>query len=228
MIKNISNLGDAALYCDFGKEVNEEINSYVISYFNYLKKLVEDKSIQGITNLSPSYNKLIVSFDLSITNFQKIKNKIETIKFFNNKKKKSKKIKVPVCCEEKHALDLVPLSKKLKISPEEILNLYFKKEYFCYMTGFIAGMPFLGDLDEIIRVDRLKTPRVKVPKGSVGITEQFCNIYTFESPGGWNILGNTPIKIFDKTNLNNPALIKPGDKVSFYKITKEEYLNWND
>ena len=228
MIKNISNLGDAALYCDFGKEVNEEINSYVISYFNYLKKLVEDKSIQGITNLSPSYNKLIVSFDLSITNFQKIKNNIETIKVLNNEKKKSKKIKVPVCCEEKHALDLVPLSKKLKISPEEILNIYFKKEYFCYMTGFIAGMPFLGDIDEIIRVDRLKTPRVKVPKGSVGITEQFCNIYTFESPGGWNIIGNTPIKIFNKTNLNNPALIKPGDKVSFYKITKEEYLNWND
>ena len=228
MIKNISNLGDAAIYCDFGKEVNEEINSYVISYFNHLKKLVEDKSIHGITNLSPSYNKLIVSFDLSITNFQKIKNKIETIKVLNNEKEKSKKIKVPVCCEEKYALDLVPLSKKLKISPEEILNLFFKKEYFCYMTGFIAGMPFLGDVDEIIRVDRLKTPRVKVPKGSVGMTEQFCNIYTFESPGGWNIIGNTPIKIFNKINLNNPALIKPGDKVSFYKIDEEEYLNWND
>ena len=228
MIKNISNLGDASLYCDFGKDVNEEINSYVISYFNHLKKLVEDKSIQGITNLSPSYNKLIVSFDLSVTNFKKIKNRIETIKVLNNEKKKSKKIKVPVCCEEKHALDLINLSKKLKISPEEILDLYFKKEYFCYMTGFIAGMPFLGDVDEIIRVDRLKTPRVKVPKGSVGITEQFCNIYTFESPGGWNVIGNTPIKIFNKTDLNNPALIKPGDKVSFYKITNEEYLNWND
>ncbi len=88
MIKNISNLGDAALYCDFGIEVNEEINSYVISYFDHLKKLVEDKSIRGITNLSPSYNKLIVSFDLSITNFQEIKNKIETIKILNNKKKK--------------------------------------------------------------------------------------------------------------------------------------------
>ena len=228
MIKNISNLGDAALYCDFGKEVNEEINSYVITYFNHLKKLAGDKSIQGITNLSPSYNKLIVSFDLSITNFQEIKNKIETIKILNNKKKKSKKIQVPVCCEEKHALDLLNLSKKLKISPEEILSLFFSKEYFCYMTGFIAGMPFLGDIDETIRVDRLKTPRVKVPKGSVGLTEQFCNIYTFESPGGWNIIGNTPKKIFNKVDLNNPALIKPGDKVSFYKITKEEYLNWND
>ena len=228
MIKNISNLGDAALYCDFGKEVNEEINSYVITYFNHLKKLAEDKSIQGITNLSPSYNKLIVSFDLSITNFQKIKNKIETIKILNNKKKKSKKIQVPVCCEEKHALDLLNLSKKLKTSPEEILNLFFSKEYFCYMTGFIAGMPFLGDIDETIRVERLKTPRVKVPKGSVGLTEQFCNIYTFESPGGWNIIGNTPVKIFDKTKKENPALIKPGDTINFFKISKKEYLNWND
>ena len=114
MIKNISNLGDAAIYCDFGKEVNEEINSYVISYFNHLKKLVEDKSIQGITNLSPSYNKLIVSFDLSITNFQKIKNKIETIKVLNNEKKKSKKIKIPVCCEEKHALRFSNFVKKTK------------------------------------------------------------------------------------------------------------------
>ena len=133
-----------------------------------------------------------------------------------------------MCWEEKHALDLLNLSKKLKTNPEKILSLFFSKEYFCYMTGFIAGMPFLGDIDETIRVDRLKTPRVKVPKGSVGLTEQFCNIYTFESPGGWNIIGNTPKKIFNKVDLNNPALIKPGDKVSFYKITKEEYLNWND
>ena len=100
-----------------------------------------------------------------------------------------------MCCEEKHALDLLNLSKKLKASPEEILNLFFSKEYFCYMTGFIAGMPFLGDIDETIRVDRLKTPRVKVPKGSVGLTEQFCNIYTFESPGGWNIIGLSLIHI---------------------------------
>ena len=96
------------------------------------------------------------------------------------------------------------------------------------MTGFIAGMPFLGDIDKNIRIERLQTPRVKVPKGSVGITEQFCNIYTFESPGGWNIIGNTPLKVFDKLNLNNPSLIKSGDHVSFYKISKQEYINWNE
>ena len=73
-----------------------------------------------------------------------------------------------------------------------------------------------------------ETPRIKVPKGSVGITEQFTNIYTFESPGGWNIIGNTPLKIFDKLNLEEPVLIKPGDKVSFYQISKEEYIGWDE
>jgi len=67
-----------------------------------------------------------------------------------------------------------------------------------------------------------------VPKGSVGITEQFANIYTFESPGGWNIIGNTPLKVFDKINEAEPSLIKPGSNINFYQISKEEYLNWND
>ena len=228
MIKNISNLGDSAIYCDFGKEVDEKINLKVISYFNYLKKLVRENKIEGITNLTPSYNKLIISFDLSITNFKKIKKILENLKVINNNKQDSKKIKIPMCCDEEFALDLIFLSKKIKIPPNKIIDLYLNKEYFCYMTGFIAGMPFLGDIHEKIRFDRLQTPRIKVPKGSIGITEQFCNIYTFESPGGWNIIGNTPLKVFNKLNLNDPSLIKPGDKVSFYKITKEEYLNWND
>ena len=228
MIKNISNLGDAAIYCDFGKEVNEQINSNVISYFNHLKKLIKENKIEGITNLTPSYNKLIISFDLTVTNFEKIKKILETLKVTNNNQQDSKKIKIPICCEKEYALDLISLSEKLKIPVNKILDLNLNKEYFCYMTGFIAGMPFLGDVHESLRVDRLQTPRVKVPKGSVGITEQFCNIYTYESPGGWNIIGNTPLKIFNKLNLNNPALIKPGDKVSFYKISKQEYLNWNE
>jgi|TARA_Y100000992_G_scaffold245039_1_gene176166 inhibitor of KinA len=228
MIKNISNLGDASVYCDFGSEVSEKINSEVIRYFNYLSKIVQENKIQGITNLSPSYNKLIISFDLTVTNFSKVKNQINNLEIKKVENKISKIVKIPVCCEEKYGLDFNRLSKKLKLTKEEILKSYFDKEYFCYMTGFVAGMPFLGDLNEKIRCDRLETPRVKVPEGSVGITEQFANIYTFASPGGWNIIGNTPKKIFHKNKVNDPALIKPGDKVIFYQITNEEYLNWND
>ena len=228
MIKNISNLGDTAVYCDFGTEVNESINANVIDYFNHLSKLIKEKKVEGITNLTPSYNKLIISFDLTITNYKKIKILIESLIIHRNIKNNNQKIKIPVCCNNEYGLDLVRLTEKLNINKDQILESYFDKEYFCYMTGFIAGMPFLGDLNENIRCDRLETPRVKMPKGSVGITEQFANIYTFESPGGWNIIGNTPKKIFDDKNLDQPALVNPGDKVSFYQITKQEYLNWNE
>jgi len=228
MVKNISNLGDTAVYCDFGSEVNETINASVIDYFHHISKLIKDKKIEGIINLTPSYNKLIVSFDLTVTNYKKIKNFIESLSINKNIKNNNQKVKIPVCCDDEYGLDFSRLIEKLNIDKNKILELYFNKEYFCYMTGFIAGMPFLGDLNESIRCDRLETPRLKMPKGSVGITEQFANIYTFESPGGWNIIGNTPKKIFDDKNLDQPALVNPGDKVSFYQITKEEYLNWNE
>jgi inhibitor of KinA len=228
MIKNISNLGDAAVYCDFGSEVNETINSSVIDYFNNLSKLVNEERIKGITNLTPSYNKLIVSFDLNVINYKECKNLIENLIIKKNNKKNNKKIKIPVCCEDDFGLDFERLQSKLDINKNEIIKLFFSKEYFCYMTGFIAGMPFLGDINNKIRCERLETPRVKVPKGSVGITEQFANIYTFESPGGWNIIGNTPLKIFDDLNLAEPSLVKPGSQISFYEISKEEYFDWND
>ena len=119
---------------------------------------------------------------------------------------KKKVIEVPICCDEGFELDLKVLEEKLKINKKQILKDFFKNEYFCYMTGFIAGMPFMGDLNVSLRSNRLKTPRVKVPKGSVGITEQFCNIYTFESPGGWHIIGKTPLQIFDKQNTKQQGL----------------------
>ena len=160
MIKNITNLGDAALYCDFGEDVNIEKNLEVIKYFNEIKNL----NIDGVLNITPSYNKLIIS------------------------------------------LDLGRLVSKLKLDKEDIIKTFLSKKYFCYMTGFIAGMPFLGDISDNLRLKRLSTPRVKVPKGSIGITEQFCNIYSFESPGGWNIIGRTPLKVFDKQNQFKPKI----------------------
>ena len=224
MLKNISNLGDAALYCDFGKKVNKEINQKVIHYFNTLK----NKKFPGITNIAPSYNKLIVTFDLNITNFEKTKKQLENLELDEVNETKSKIIKIPMCVENNFHMDLENLEKKLKISKEKILDNFLLKEYFCYMTGFIAGMPFLGDLDISLRAKRLETPRVKVPKGSIGLTEQFTNIYTFESPGGWNIIGNTPLNIFDNSKDKNPNLINPGDTVIFYQITKEEYFKYNE
>ena len=223
MIKNISNLGDAALYCDFGTEVNKDINSKVIKLF----ETIREKNIEGINNLTPSYNKLIVSFDLKITNFKKIKEIVENIQIKETQKLNSKKLEIPVCCDSSFSLDIERLEKKLNLDREQILEVFFNKEFFCYMTGFIAGMPFLGDLEEKMRAQRLETPRVKVPKGSIGLTEQFANIYTFESPGGWNIIGNTPLNVFDIAKEKEPNLINPGDKVKFKRISMEEYKDFN-
>ncbi len=209
MIKNILNLGDAALYCDFGKEVNRETNTQVIRYF----KSIQRENITSINNLSPSYNKLIISFDLKKTNFKDLKKIIENLNITNEDDLKNKQIEVPVCCDENFALDIVRLEKKLNLKREKIYENFFSKEFFCYMTGFIAGMPFLGDLSENMRAKRLETPRVKVPKGSVALTEQFANIYTFESPGGWNVIGNSPLRIFDSSKEESPNLINPGDIV---------------
>jgi len=224
MIKNISNLGDAALYCDFGTEVNKQINSEVIKYFNTIK----EKNIEGINNLTPSYNKLIISYDLRVTNFKEIKDKVEKLNVKEALKIISKNLEIPVCCDALFSLDMERLEKKLNLSREKILENFFNKEFFCYMTGFIAGMPFLGDLDENMRAQRLETPRVKVPKGSIGITEQFADIYTFESPGGWNIIGNTPLEVFDSSKEKDPNLINPGDTVKFKQITLEEYKIYNE
>ena len=224
MIKNISNLGDAAVYCDFGKDVNKETNSQVIKYFKSIKK----ENIDGINNLTPSYNKLIVSFDLKKTNYKNIKRLIENLDIDNHDSFKSKKIEIPICCDQNFSLDIKRLKEKLKLSSDKIYENFLNKEFFCYMTGFIAGMPFLGDLNENMRAKRLETPRVKVPKGSVGLTEQFANIYSFESPGGWNIIGNTPLNIFDSSKEENPNLINPGDTVFFKNITIDQYQNYNE
>jgi KipI family sensor histidine kinase inhibitor len=224
MIKNISNLGDAALYCDFGSKVNKEINTKVIQYF----KNIKEKKIEGITNITPSYNKLIISFDMRVVNFTNLKEKIENLNLKEFINKKSNVIKIPICCDKEFSLDIKRLEKKLKISEDKILEKFFSREYYCYMIGFIAGHPFLGDTDESLRAKRLETPRVKIPKGSVGLTEQFCNIYSFESPGGWNIIGNTPLNIFDRENELKPNLINPGDTVVFEQISKEEYKKYND
>jgi len=219
MIKNISNLGDAALYCDFGTEVNKEINRNVINYFNNLR----DSKFLGITNITPSYNKLVISFDLKLTSFAKLKKQVENLELKKINNSKNNLIKIPVCYAEEFALDINRLQKLLKINEAKIYETFFSKNYYCYMTGFIAGMPFLGDMDKSLFAKRLETPRVKVPKNSIGITEQFCNIYTFESPGGWNIIGKTPVDIFDNKNNTKPNLINPGDTISFYPISKLEY-----
>lgn len=140
MIKNISNLGDAALYCDFGDEVNKEINSDVIKYFNTIK----ENKIKGVNNLTPSYNKLIISYDLKVTNFREIKQEIEKLSQSEDTKSIGKNLEIPVCCDKSFSLDMERLEKKLDLKRDEILENFFNKEFFLLYDRFYCWDAFFG------------------------------------------------------------------------------------
>lgn len=222
MFKKLSNIGDSAIACDFGDEVNRIVNTSVIKLFHHIKREVSNGNLEGVLNYTPSYNKLIISFDLKIINLSKITNFLQSVDFSKiNISKNNKNWIIPVCYD--FEMDLDNMSKTLKIEKEEIINIHLNTDFFIYMIGFIPGHPFMGDLNSKLFLNRLTTPRVKVPAGSVGIVEKFCNIYPHESPGGWNIIGRTPIKLFDSLNETKSCLLSPGDSVKFKLISKEEF-----
>ena len=127
MIKNIVNLGDAAIYCDFGNEVDKETNLKVIKYF----KTIKNKKVKGVTNLSPSYNKLIITFDLNDTSFDKLCHDLSNLDIENEIENKCQKINIPLCFDDEYSLDISRLEKKLSISKSEILKTFLSKSYYC-------------------------------------------------------------------------------------------------
>jgi inhibitor of KinA len=227
MFKKLSNFGDSAVVCDFGVDVNQTVNNGVIKLFNFIKKQTELKKIEGITNCAPSYNKLIITFNLQIINSKKVCDFINSIDFNNLDLSQDKKEwTIPICYD--FEMDLTNMSKELKLDKEEIIDIHLKSTFFIYMIGFVPGHPFMGDLNPKLFLNRLKTPRVKVPPGSIGIVEKFCNIYPYESPGGWNIIGRTPKKIFNNKDSIKPCLLSPGDVVKFKSISKKEFKNFKN
>ena len=227
MFKRLNNIGDCGIVCDFGEEVNREINGNVIKLFHHIKEEVLQGNLSGILNYTPSYNKLIINFDLEKINSSKIIDFLESVDFSKlNLSQNSKKLIIPICYD--FEMDLGSMSKTLKIEKDEIINLHLNTDFFVYMVGFIPGHPFMGDLNPKLFLNRLKTPRVKIPPRSVGIVEKFCNIYPYESPGGWNIIGRTPTKLFNKNDNSIPCLLSPGDTVKFKSISKKEFDNLNN
>ena len=228
MLKKISNIGDCGISCDFGDEVNKKTNKEVIKLFNFIQESVKNEKIKGILNYTPSYNKLIINFDLVDIKSNEI---IEFIKSNDFSKtilsEKNKIIEIPICYDEEFALDVKRLEEKTKLTFKEITESHLKTDFFVYMIGFVPGQPFLGDLNETLYHDRLDTPRIKINKGSVGIVEKFCTIYTFESPGGWNIIGRTPFELFN-INKKNISILSPGDTIKFKSITKEQFFSFKN
>ena len=144
-------------------------------------------------------------------------------RMYSNKKKII--IEVPICYDNFYSLDLEEISRISNIPKKEIIKKHLDTLFHVYMIGFIPGLPFMGDMDNASLIPRKNTPRIKVPSGSVGIVDKLCVIYPQESPGGWNIIGRTPIKFFFK-NRKKPLLFNPGSKVRFKRISIKEFQKY--
>jgi len=227
----LSPLGDSALLVDFGNIISRPVNDTVISLF----KKIQSTPVEGMTEVVPGYSSLAVYYDVlrlrgkiedGQTVFQFMKDKISVLlqeEFKPVADTETNMVKIPVCYEKEFATDLEWMSSQLRISTEEIIRLHTSNVYHVFMLGFLPGFAYMGEVDEKIMIPRKQQP-VQVAAGSVGIAGKQTGVYPLISPGGWQIIGRTPVNMFNK-NEKEPTLVKTGDSIQFYSITKDEFEN---
>jgi len=192
---------------------------------------LSNAKIVGAKDIIPAYTTITVVYDIAairkITNtaaYKYISEQIEkAISECDWKNESSpREIIIPVCYDISLGIDLPEMSNQKNISIEEIISIHTSATYNVYMLGFLPGFAYMGIVDDKIVVPRLSQPRKNVPAGSVGIAGNQTGIYPLDSPGGWNIIGQTPLRMFDINN-TDPCLVKPGDKVKFVSISLEQF-----
>lgn len=212
--------GDQALVVEFGKNIDEETNDKVHALSDYLK----EHHIKGIRETLPTYRSLMVFYDSSEVDFFKLSKVIWHYKPFKNKndKKIRRKLLVPCCYGGNYGPDLKEMSNILGMGQEEIIRIHEKADYKIYMLGFLPGFVYLGGLDEKISVPRLDTPRISIPARSVGIGGNQTGVYPISSPGGWRLIGSTPLDFYNPKN-EPPILCSAGEYIGFVSINETEY-----
>jgi KipI family sensor histidine kinase inhibitor len=218
-------MGDRGLLLEFGDEISPEVNEKV----RRMALAIQSKAIEGIIETVPTYRSLLIIYNpliLSIDDLKKrliqIENGLQQTPF-----PEPKLTQIPVVYGGAYGPDLEEVARYHQISPQEVIRLHCSKPYFIYMIGFMPGYPYMGELPGALITPRLKTPRLSVPAGSVAIAQKQTGIYPMESPGGWQILGRTPVKMFDPEK-DPPALLQMGDLVQFYQIGEKEFENWKE
>ncbi|MGL5054910.1 MAG: 5-oxoprolinase subunit PxpB [Fusobacteriaceae bacterium] len=213
--------GDSALIIEVGNEISPEINFKLKKITEYLDALEND----FITDLLPTYKSMIVYYNPLKISFDSLKKIIEegldTEKAEGNALRKEI-VEIPVLYGGEYGLDIENIASHNKISVEEVIKIHTSEEYLIYMLGFTPGFPYLGGMSKKIATPRLETPRVKIPAGSVGIAGEQTGVYPIESPGGWQLLGRSPLEFFSPLK-ERPFLLKAGDYIKFKSISQEEY-----
>jgi len=217
-------LGDNALTVEFGNKISAELNNRVLSLAHFFDK----NSFPGFVEIVPAYASLSVFYNISTVrkNFSEFPTAFDAVKNFieNNLKTldafaetDSRLMKIPVCFDAESALDLDLIASSNNLSPEKIIEIFLAKTYRVYMLGFLPGFSYMGEVDERIAAPRKENPRLKVPKGSVGIAGRQTGIYSLESPGGWQIIGRTNVELFTP-NAAVPTFLQAGDSVKFHQV----------
>ena len=216
-------MGDRGLLLEFGDEISREINEKV----RRMALAVHAEAIEGIIETIPTYRSLLIIYNPVILPMEDLKERLKRMEkgLQQTPLPEPKLTRIPVVYGGIYGPDLEEVAKYLHVSPEEVVQLHCSKPYLIYMIGFMPGYPYMGELPQALVTPRLKTPRLLVPKGSVAIAQRQTGIYSMESPGGWQILGRTPVELFHPEK-DPPALLQMGDFAQFYPISEKEFKEW--
>lgn len=217
----ILNSSDCSFCVEFGNEISEQINDQVRAY----TMAVEAAGIEGVTELVPTYRSVTVHYRPEVIGWSSLYTKLSklTETLGTTAFAPAETVSIPVLYGGDCGPDLAALAKAHGMTEQEVVALHTAPEYLIYMMGFLPGFCYLGGLDKSIATPRLKTPRVKIPAGSVGIAGEQTGMYPLESPGGWQLIGMTPLKLYDPQR-ERPILLEAGNRLKFYAIGREEYL----
>ena len=225
-------LGDCALTIEFGRVIDREVNKRALALFRQLKGL----ALPGVTDVVPAYGSLTVYYD-TVAILREVEEDQTAFEWMSAMVRQllegehvsgidvaPRHIRVPVCYAPRCAPDLEELARERGLSTGEVVHLHTTTVYRVYMLGFLPGFAYMGEVDERIALPRKATPQ-RVVAGGVGIAGRQTGIYPLSSPGGWQIIGRTPLKLFHRKN-EHPVLFSPGDTVTFYSITEDEFAHY--
>lgn len=216
-------LGENALTIDFGNEISLELNNKVLC----LDRFLAENNFAGFIETIPAYGSLTIFYDVFTVrkNFPEAATAFEAVKAFLENALQNlseiefaepRLVEIPVCFDAESALDLDSVAAENNLTRKEVVEIFLEKTYRVFMLGFLPGFAYMGETDERIAAPRKSAPRLKVPRGSVGIAGRQTGIYPFESPGGWQIIGKTEIQLFTP-DAENPTVLQAGDLVKFYE-----------
>jgi KipI family sensor histidine kinase inhibitor len=216
-------MGDRAVLVELGDDISPQINQKVRELYIGTK----GRRIKGIKDLVPSYRSLMVVYDPLIISLDSLESQMNAIwdALDDARLPDPRTVEIPVVYGDKYGPDLEWIADYHKMTPQDVIRLHTQPTYQVYMIGFMPGYPYMGEVPDELVTPRRKTPRTHVPRGSVGIAQKQTGIYPVASPGGWQIIGRTPVRLFDPQG-KPPSFLEMGDRVKFFVITEQEMLRW--